>query len=303
MERTKLNKTPSAILTSDWHLREDTPICRTDNYWETQWKKVDFISKLQEEYNCLVIHAGDLYDRWKITTYLSKETAKHLPNKFYTIYGQHDLPQHNIKLSERCGIDLLLEVGRLNVLPNTHWGQIPDKIKPSLHLIKEDKQTKKFIWKRKILVWHIMNYQGKLPWPGCDAPMAAKLLRKYPQYDLILTGDNHKTFHEEHEGRLLVNPGSLMRMDADQINHKPCVYLWFAEDNTVQKVFLPIEDNVISREHIERKEERDNRIDAFVSRLDGTWKADMSFEDNLEAFFKANSIRESVKEIIYHSLE
>jgi hypothetical protein len=94
-----------------------------------------------------------------------------------------------------------------------------------------------------------------------------------------------------------------MRMDADQIDHKPCVWLWFAEDNSVEQVFIPIEQGIISREHLERKEERDARIDAFVSRLDTEWEAEVSFEQNLETHFKANQIRTSVKEIIYSSLE
>ena len=85
--------------------------------------------------------------------------------------------------------------------------------------------------------------------------------------------------------------------------HKPRVYLWFAEENRVQPIYLPIQEDVISREHIEVKEKRDARIDAFISKLDGDWEAEMSFEDNLEAFFQANKIRQSVKDIIYKALE
>ena len=154
----------------------------------------------------------------------------------------------------------------------------------------------------KVLVWHHMTYQKK-PFPGATDGFAAGILRKYPDYDLICCGDNHQSFVEEYEGRLLVNPGSMMRMDADQADFKPSVYLWFAEDNTVKRIYLPIQENVISREHIDIKEQRDARIDAFVSKLNGEYVAEMSFEDNLESFFKVNSIREPVKEIIYKSLE
>ena len=291
MERTKVNKKPDLILCADFHLRDTNPVCRTDNFISAQTKKLNYISDLQFKYDCPVLHTGDLWDTWKPSPFMITYAIKYLPKVFWTILGNHDLPQHSLELIDKCGVNTLAEAGRIKIIKGCHWGEVPD-----------EKSTIE-IKGRSILVWHIMAYQGKKPWPDCTDPLAAGLLRKYPDWDLITLGHNHKTFHEEHEGRLLVNPGSLMRMDADQINHKPCVYLWFAEDNTVQKVFLPIEDNVISREHIERKEERDNRIDAFVSRLDGDWEAAMSFEDNLEAFFKANSIRESVKEIIYKSLE
>jgi DNA repair exonuclease SbcCD nuclease subunit len=295
MERTRINKIPTAILTSDWHLREDTPICRTDDYWSAQWKKVDFISALQKKYNCPVIHAGDLFDKWKPSPYLLSTTILHIPDCFYTILGQHDLPQHSLELIKKCGTYTLSKANKLHILPWCHWGQDPKDCK--------DFEGSINIGGPKVLVWHKMNYQGKKPWPGCIDPMAVSLLRKYPQFDLIVTGDNHQSFSEEYKGRILVNPGSLMRMDADQVDHRPCVYLWFAEDNSIQQVFIPIIPNVITREHIEQAEQRDMRISAFVSKLNDDYKTELSFEENLEQFFKANNIKESVKEIIYKSTE
>ena len=60
---------------------------------------------------------------------------------------------------------------------------------------------------------------------------------------------------------------------------------------------------VISREHIKRKEERDERIDAFIKKLKNNWKAELSFEDNLEIFFKQNNTPDSIKQIIYKIIE
>jgi len=290
MKRTLTPNKPDAILCADFHLREDQPTCRTDNFVEAQWKKVDFVKNLQKRYDCAVFHSGDLFEYWKPSPNLLSETIKHLPNDFYTVYGNHDLPQHNLELSYKSGVYTLATGGHLEVLPDGgHWGQTPDE------------HTWKF--EKNILIWHIMTYQGKKPWPGCVDPMAAKLLRKYPQYDLILTGHNHQSFTEEHEGRLLVNPGSLTRHKADQIDHKPCVYLWYAKSNIVEPVYLPIEQGVISREHIEHTKERNDRIDAFISRLDDDWEASVSFEENLERFEKSNNTRKSVMEIVYKAIE
>jgi len=285
MERRR--KHPTAILTSDWHLREDIPIGRIDDYWTAQWEKVDFIYALQEKYYCPILHAGDLFDHWKPSPYLLRETIERLPAQFYVIYGQHDLPAHNLQLIKKCGINVLESAGKLKVLQGVHWGQHPS-----------DNDLKDHPLKHSILVWHKMNYQGKLPWPGCTDPLSAGLLRKYPQFDLILTGDNHKTFTEEFEGRRLVNPGSIMRMDADQIDFKPSVFLWWAEDNSIEQIFLPIKEGVISREHLEKAEQRDGRMDAFISKLDDNWESKFTFEENLENFKKANDVRPSVMEII-----
>jgi len=37
MQRTRQNKKPTAILTSDWHLREDTPACWIGDCQKEQW--------------------------------------------------------------------------------------------------------------------------------------------------------------------------------------------------------------------------------------------------------------------------
>lgn len=288
MQRTKIQRIPSAILTADWHLREDTPTAFTGNFQIEQWGVTTFISNLQEKYDCYVIHAGDLFNNWKPSPWLITMAMRHLPKRFVTIYGNHDLPQHNLDLADKCGINVLKEAGVLDVLPGTHWGQPV-----------QDSWSSMF----DILVWHVMTYQGKKPWPGITDPMAATLLRKYPQYKLILTGHNHKTFTEEHEGRLLVNPGGITRQSADQIDFKPCVFLWYAETNTIERVDLPYTEGAISREHIDVIEQRDARIDAFISKLNSEWDISLSFEDNIESFCQANNIREPIKEIIYKALE
>jgi hypothetical protein len=291
MQRIKTKKLPDYIITGDWHLRETNPVCRIDDFWQTQWRKVDFISDLQKQYNCPVLHGGDLYDYWKPSPMLISETIKHLPNQFYTVYGNHDLPQHSLELKYKSGIYALECSETLSTFrPNNnfefcHWGELPCNIG------------------EKYLLWHVPTYQGKEPYPGCSDQKAATLLRKYPQLLMIITSDNHQPFVEEHEGRLLVNPGSIFRIDADQINHKPRVYLWYTETNTVEAVYLPIETDVISREHIEIKEQRDNRIDAFVSRLNTDYTTTLSFEKNLQEFEKVNNVRQPVMDIVYKSLE
>ena len=288
MKRTKQTiQKPDAILTADWHLREDQPTCRTDDYQMAQWKKVEFIRHLQMEYDCPVFHAGDLFEYWKPSPNLLSKTILTLPAKFCTIYGNHDLPQHNMDLAYKSGIHTLATGGHLEVLDYCHWGCTPVPAAAKI----------------PVLMWHVMTYQGKKPWPGCVDPMAAKLLRKYPQYDLILTGHNHQSFTEEYEGRLLVNPGSLTRHKADQIGHEPCVYFWYAKDNKAIPVPLPIEQDVISREHIEHTKERDGRIDAFISKLDDDWEAAVSFEENLQRFEDKNKVRKSVMEIVYKAIE
>lgn len=289
-------KTVDLILTSDWHLRETVPVCRTDNFWNTQWNKVQFIKELQEKYNCPVIHAGDLFHHWKPSPFLLSKTIEFLPRMFYTIYGNHDLPQHNLELAEKCGINVLLKAKKLKVLPNASWGQEPDE--SAQYSFFENRSILV-----SILVWHTMTWKDKEPFPGCKDAPAKQLLKKYPQYDIIVTGDNHETFVEEYKGRILVNPGSLTRQTAAQVDHKPCVFLWFAKTNTVEQVFLPIDKNVISREHINEVDKRNNRIEAFISGLQTDLDFDVSFSTNLRKFLHKNKTNSEVVKIIDKFIE
>ena len=290
-------KKADLILTSDWHLRETVPECRTDDFWQTQWTKVHQVAELQKSYGCPVLHAGDLFHHWKPSPMLLSWTMRYLPDRFYTIYGQHDLPQHNWDNRWKSGIHTLEEAGSVKVLETCHYGQEPEASSFDVPYSRTEY--------RAVLVWHHMVWQGKRLWPGQTDPSAIAVLRKYPEYDLILTGDNHKPFVEEYKGRLLVNPGSLTRQSADQIDHLPRVYLYDAYSNAVEPVYLPIQkgDEVISRAHIDKNEERSDRIQAFISKLTGEWDVTLSFEANVEAYFQSNKVLESIKKIIYEAID
>lgn len=277
-----------AILTADWHLRESIPKCRTDDFWDAQWSKVLQIKILQEQFRCPVFHAGDLFDHWKPSPHLLSETIKCLPEDFYTCLGNHDLPQHSIELYNKSGVYTLLTANALTVTGD-HWGQELSMLLPSSL--------------GELGIWHVMTYQGKAPWPGCTDLPARQILEKFPQFDLILTGHNHKTFVESVNGRLLVNPGSLTRQSADQEDHEPCVFLWDAQHNTVAKHVLKHQKGVVSREHLEVQEQRESRISAFVEKLDGEWKAGIRFEDNMERALQANRVNQPVIDIIWRAME
>jgi DNA repair exonuclease SbcCD nuclease subunit len=292
MERTKWAKKPFAILCGDLHLRESTPTCRIDDFWKAQWDKMKFIKNLQEKFDCVVLCGGDVFDHWKPSPYLLSETINHLPKKFYTVLGNHDLPQHSMELVDKCGVTVLEKAGKLVVLGGWHFGQSPERgeggmLGPGGKII---------------CVWHHMTYISK-PYPEAKGGMAEGILRKYPQFDLIVTGDNHTSFTVEYEGRRLVNPGNLTRQTADQINYQPRVALWYAEDNSIEWANIPVMQNVITREHIEQRQQRDSRIEAFITQLNADWDAGMSFESNLKKFEQANNIDKEIMEIIYKSIE
>ena len=292
MKRTKINKFKTdLIITADWHLmeKERNPPCRLDSHWDAQWDKVNQILDLQNKYECPIYNAGDLFEHWKTSPYLLNKCLSTFPfGSIFTIIGNHDMPSHQIELMEKSGLYTLFKSEIIEHLRNQlDWEADPKKIE---YLN---------IKNRKVIVAHKMIWQGEEPWPGCTDPEANKMFNLFPEADLIITGHNHKTFTAKKGNRLLINPGSLTRHKADQIDHKPCVFLWNAKSNTCKPHYLKIKDNVISREHIDIQKKKEQRAVAFIEKLKDDWDIGLSFEDNLEKSFQENDIQKSIKQIIY----
>lgn len=277
------------IFTADWHLRDSTPVCRKDDYYETQFKKVAFIVQLSNTYQCPILIAGDIFDTWKPSIELITRTYRELASayKVIAVYGNHDLPMHSLSLHEKCGLYMLSLTGVVEIAEGGHWGTEPSYIE---------------VCGFNIAPLHKMTYIEK-PYPGSTDVKAHILLKRYKHIDCLVTGDNHQPFVLRQDDRLLVNPGSLTRMDADQINHRPRVYLYNARTNSVTEAHIPIDSTAVSNEHLQSKEERDTRIDAFIEHIQTDIEIGLSFEENLRIFVNKNNTPNLVKSIIYKSLE
>ncbi len=287
-------KKVTAIFTSDWHLRDDQPPCRTDDFEKAQWGKVAFIASLQKECQCPVFHAGDLFHHWKPSPYLLSKTIQHLPDQFFSIYGNHDLPQHNVEMADRCGLNVLMNAGKVVVLNGNHWG------------VKDPVRTMPYIngYQRSFMMWHTMTYQGKIPFPGCADSPARALVRKYPDINVILTGHNHQAFTESFKNTILVNPGCITRQESDQGDFLPRVYLYYGEMNMVEPVFLPVDKGVVTTPISTVKQtERNERIDAFISRLDTDWVSSIDYEKNVLNALDGNELKHKTRQIILNAIK
>lgn len=285
----------NAILTGDWHLQETVPTCRMDDFWKAQWRKVAEVSELQKKYQCPIFHAGDLIDHWKSSPWLLGHIVKNIPNYFLTVLGNHDLPQHNIEQYTKSGMVVLEHTDKITLLPEdkcVNWKQ------PITGQYYEFRPIHCKGILRKITIGHIMSYQGGSPWPGCTDPEINDLFDLFPESDLILVGDNHTPGMAEKDGRLAIIPGSLTRRSAAQIDYKPCVYLYDAENNAVQKHYLGIEGGVISRDHLIIEQERENRANEFLEQLQMNYVSGISFEDNIKQALSINKIIPEVEQFI-----
>ena len=306
MKRTKTSTTVKlnnndvdAILCADIHLRTDTPIARTDDYFSAQQKKIHFIRDLQKKHDCPVLIAGDLFNSHKASHRLVGWAIDNLPDKIVCVPGNHELKAHSLELIDDSPLSVLAKAGKIILLLNSNEYVCCNNLTIFGFPFGTELENKK----ADVALWHHMVWTGKSPWPGCTNPNADEVLEKFDKFKLIITGDNHKSFVVKKDNRLLVNPGSVMRMTTEQESHVPCVFLYSYKLNTVECVPLPIEEDVISREHLENKEVRDRRIEAFIQSLSDQGLIGLDFEHNLDQFIQSNKIKKEVKEIIYKAME
>lgn len=279
----------SVIFTADWHLMENNPPCRSDNFLETQLNKIKQIKKLQRKYNCEVIHAGDLFEKARPSIFLVARLMKVLPDNFKTILGNHDIPEHNLELIDKSAVNLLQKAGKLQILKGNHYNTNTKE-----YYLLNDK---------KAAISHIMTWEGKVPWPGCTDPEINTFFDRYPEADIIVTGHNHKTMCVEKNNKYIINPGSLTRHKADQMNHRPCVFLYDSNTNTISPHYLSINDNVISREYIDIENKKEEKLQKFIDSIQHKNINKLSYEDNINILLNENKISTKIKQIIQGWLE
>ena len=312
MKRTKKSTARAdAILMADPHIREEVPLCRKDDFWTAQWAKWDFIAKLQRTHRCPVLCGGDVFDHWRVRPVVLSYALAHLPHWFMTIVGQHDLPYHNFRLLEYSSMQVLVNAGAAELLTGIgilNWGQDYKREKAR---VTEYNQCRLQFGKRRVMVAHRLVYDDKQqpePFPGAKdskgTSTARSMLRAFYPYDLILTGDNHLPFMTEYKGRLLVNPGSLMRTEIGQRDHVPQVYLYYANSNEVEAVTIPHDKEVMDEEKAKETTKKKENTKVFIRRMgEDSFSREISFRANVYRALENHPPPKSIRTIILKSLE
>ncbi len=253
------------IVTGDWHIRSDVPICRKDIDWlYTQKQVIEFIFGYAEEQGInTIVHTGDLFHRGNshssvvsmLARILSKRIVENDNLKFLMIAGNHDLPYHNIrnKFVSSFGAIYSFVDRKQNFIDLFDFG-----------MEKDAKKTK------KIIAIHRLTYEKNKPQYIEDASTAQELLEEFPDANIICVGDNHSNFIYSEKGRHVVNPGCITIQNAEKKNYSPGFWVVDTKDNSFEFVLVPNDENNITDLHTVQKKERKNRISAFVESLMGS---------------------------------
>lgn len=252
------DKKSIGIFSADWHLRTDNPVCRTDNFEKTIWKKVEWVIDLAASKQVPVFIAGDLSHRPTIPTgmlnrLIEKVQRDDQSNWIIAVPGQHDLPYNSMKFMRRSSF-YTLHMTNIICWRNDIFSYLNNGIRLAVSLTpwgwepKKKAEMKQYDGCIKILLWHHMVVNENPLWPSQNADKSSDILKQFSQFDLIITGDNHQSYSKalspvNGQKRLHINPGSIARTTIAQIDFQPCVYEVFS-DGSFEIHYIPIEDGV-----------------------------------------------------------
>jgi len=263
----------------DLHITNQTPSSRKDNYPETQEKKIEFIFKSMRDNRAdYLLQPGDLMDRWESPDRLKTRTMRLLRRAeeyirepaFISVPGQHDIRYHTSPIENT-------PYGVVNEALGNFWVANDKPIEyPDLYVEGIDiygapwnKPIPEILDKNKfnILITHRMVSETQ-EWPGQKYDVPGTLLRE-SGFNLIVSGDNHRTIEFIHKGKILLNAGSLMRSKINQVDHRPCIFIFDTETLKYKKIFIPVEssDRVFDFENSKAEAEKDDRLARLITTL------------------------------------
>jgi len=129
------------------------------------------------------------------------------------------------------------------------------------------------------------------------------------KFDLVVSGDNHKTFFASKGSQHLVNIGAMMRSSIAQIDHHPVVAVYSTTKQTVDIIDMDVADinAVMCVDKAKKEKERNSNLEKFVSSVKGTVSnehvAKLNFVDALNAKIKDAEIEQPVADIINECLD
>lgn len=279
------------LITADWHIRGERPLCRLDDDWiDSQRKTIAEIRNIFAEEMCYEMWIlGDLFDAPKCSTaavnMLIDELKKFKWDTVKILCGNHDLKDHNYDNLEQCSIGTLLKI----------FGEVPNRLaglninKPTTISAtpfgRDDEESH-----CDVICTHQLTFpdEKSRPMPGRGA-LAQELLDKWKHSKAVFTGDYHHSFIYRNGSRFVMNPGCINIQKADELDYCPSVYIWDSWDDTIHQRFLNPQSKNCTRDHIEAREQKEEMLSEVVETIAGGTEMTLDFDSNLDAQVRKTS--------------
>lgn len=279
------------LITADWHIKGERPVCRTDENWlESQRKTISEIRSVFEKSKCDQIWIlGDLFDAPKCSTaavnMLIDELKKFPADSVKVLCGNHDLKDHSYSNLEECSIGTIKHLfGDVPSEVRTGFGKMSVSAKP---FAMDDPSSC-----ADVICTHQLTFPNEeaRPMPDCGV-LAQELLDGWAESEIIFTGDYHHGYIYKEDwdtlpGRYVVTPGCINIQKADELEYEPFVIVWDTEssvgDYSFEKFYLDPQRESCTRDHIEAREQKEEMLSEVVETIKGGAEITLDFDSNLE---------------------
>lgn len=269
-----------AIYAADLHNLGERPIARLDENWiESQRKILEQIVSIANLRKVPLVLVGDVFDHSRVATEVINMVIAELQKAICGVYilaGNHDLPGHSFEQVNQSSIGILLkifnDIEKCDLVNGNHFGRDRAEIGTRNH---------------KIQLVHQLVFENKEDCPpNGKAKTADQILDEHPNADWIICGDMHQAFHyirkSEGGARHVLNLGCTIRHKANELDYTPSVWYVNPGSNIAERIELDDDPNMISRQHLDIKNEKESRIDALWGAIKTDSNVKLDFLHNLE---------------------
>lgn len=212
----------------DTQFTNKTPERRKDDYWLTQKRKFSDSLGIFSDYECdIVIQTGDLFDSPTTPNSVVSEIIQILnkhSTQLHLVWGNHDTYGHTRGTLSNSPLAILQASGVIDILDDTPRSIYNCLIYGAGYGDEIPNCTSEAF---SILVAHKMIGNRPL-YPGDKIERPLPFLSRYTGYSLIILGHYHYRFIESLGGRIIMNPGAMVResISESDLNHRPSVVIF-----------------------------------------------------------------------------
>lgn len=280
------------LLTADWHLRGDAPVCRVEplEWLDDQRKSVEQLYPVAAGCDEVWI-LGDLFHRCRTSTEATVQALSLLSGfdcPVYVLPGNHDLLQHAYGNLDKSTI------GAVYSLRNVH--ELSCRNEPSVQAYafgtEPDTIPHCDIWCTHQLVFPD-NDARPLP----DIGVIAEDLLARSDARLILTGDYHHGYIKEFGDTRVVTCGCLDIQASDMADYAPRCYILDTDGMSVSEVPL----KKFGKVHADPKREARQELETYMEGLVDFDVPHLDFIANVESAVRKETdadVRASVQEVL-----
>ncbi len=304
------------IATNDWHWRSVNPRGRIDNYNEALKAKIKEIFQMADEMKIdAILVAGDIFDSPGVgwgTVYELMDLLSGSPCPICAIAGQHDEWDHDPDSLIRTPFGILEKAGIIiDVAKYPQFFTFGSYKNPKLLKIT----GRHYSYEADRADWYYDIPEGGFNEKSDMTIMLSHgtVLERSPGFDMkhtlveniksradvICVGDYHpgigiKKFKNMFGRKgYIINPGSLARLKATTENMERLInvaYFEITEEGVIDSKIIPLDsakpgNEVLSREHLERMEEKQAMLNEFLGLL---------FNDNRVKFLNSKQVIETI---------